>query len=45
MTLAPAVILITLPVLIALFSRRTAKHPELARSSASKAPRKPEPAE
>jgi hypothetical protein len=27
MTLAPIVILVTLPVLIALFSRRTAKYP------------------
>ena len=37
MTLAPVVILITLPVLIALFSRRTAKYPEPAPNPASKA--------
>lgn len=36
MTLAPVVILITLPVLIALFSRRTAKYPEPAPNPASK---------
>ena len=43
MMLAPVVILVTLPVLISMFSRRTSKHHEPAHRLASKP--KPEPAE
>jgi cobalt-zinc-cadmium resistance protein CzcA len=50
MTLAPAVILITLPVLIALFSRRIGKYPATASALQAGKPRRgnttePEPAE
>jgi len=43
MTLAPVVILITLPVLIALFSRRTAKYPDPAANPAPKVGRNQQP--
>ena len=43
MTLAPVVILITLPVLVALFSRRTAKYPGPAANSAPKVGRNQKP--
>ncbi|HEY4981197.1 MAG TPA: CusA/CzcA family heavy metal efflux RND transporter [Pseudolabrys sp.] len=43
MTLAPVVILITLPVLIALFSRRGAKYPDSATNPAPKVGRNQQP--